>query len=255
MLLSSCSEQPSPVKISKNILYNQHDQLLDLYAPETPTKKTAIMFIHGGSFKAGNKEEMATFAELYAQKGFVTTSINYRLTPEYIYPAHVNDVADALTWMKKNAIKYGYKANKIVVVGYSAGGTLALNLGLDETKGVAATVSVAPVTDIKPLINHAPLDIVKADLITYLGESDSSKASPLSQVNESSAPTLLFHGDRDEVVPINQSIVIKDRLKQQHVPVRLRVFSGAGHEIMLPNKHLYQLIKEMTDFIQSIEAS
>ncbi len=255
LLLISCTEQTSSIKIAKNIFYNQHGQQLDLYIPAKLTKKTAIMFIHGGSFKAGNKEEMATFANYYAQKGYVTSSINYRLIPEHTYPAHVNDVSAALSWMKKHAHQFTYDANKIVVVGYSAGGTLALNLGLDATKNVAATVGVAPVTDMEALMHNAPLEVVKADLTIYLGDKAPSKAAPISQVNQRSAPTLLFHGDQDEVVPISQSIALKDKLTAHHVPVRLRIFSGAGHEIMLPNKHLNQLIKEMTSFIQSIEAS
>ena len=255
LLITSCTNAKQPFLATKNILYNTQGQLLDLYLPKASNKKTAIMFIHGGGFKAGNKEEMAGFAKLYAKNGFVTTSINYRLTPEHPYPAAVNDTKDAFAWMQKNALQYGYNANKIVLVGYSAGGTLSLNVGLDNTQHVAATISVAGVTEFGSLIKDTPLPALRADLETYLGQEDPLQASPLSQISQQSPPVFIFHGDKDNIVPISQSVLLAEKLKSNKVPVLFRVFPDAGHEIMLPNKHLKQLLKEMTGFILAVEAN
>jgi acetyl esterase/lipase len=253
LLVSGCVNAKQPTQATKNIIYNTQGQLLDLYLPKIRDKRTAIMFIHGGGFKAGNKEEMAGFAKLYAENGFVTTSINYRLMPEHTYPAAINDSIDAFTWMKKNAQQYGYNANKIVLVGYSAGGTLSLNVGLNNTQNAAAVVSVAGVTDFGLLINNSPLPELKTDLTTYLGGKDPRQASPLSQVSQKSPPVFIFHGDKDTIVPISQSVLLAEKLKNNKVPVLFRVFPDAGHEIMLPNKHLKQLLKEMTSFILAVE--
>lgn len=254
LLLSSYAVAKQPISLTKNIGYNKQEQLLDLYRPKTRNKQTAILFIHGGGFKYGSKEDMAGYAKLYAEGGFVTTSINYRLTPSHSYPAAVNDAKDALLWMKNNAKKYGYDPKKIVVVGYSAGATLALNLGLDQTQRVAAAVSVAPVTDIGILIKSAPYLQLRAELKAYMGDIAPIKASPIAQVTNQSSPIFLFHGDKDTIVPISQSLLMAKKLKAHNIPVLLRVFPDAGHEIMFPNKHLKQLLKEMTAFILTVEA-
>lgn len=253
LMLSGCTNTEQPVQLTNNITYNTQNQQLDLYTPKIRDKETAIMFIHGGGFKYGSKENMASFANLYAQSGFVSTSINYRLAPKHTYPAAINDVKEALIWMKDNAEKYGYNPNKIVVVGHSAGATLALNLGLDRTQGVAAAVSVAPVTDIGTLIKSAPLLELRSQLASYMGGEPPIKASPIEQVNTESSPVLLFHGDKDTVVPISQSALLAKKLKAHNVPILMHVFPDAGHEIMFANEHLTQLLEEMNKFILAVE--
>lgn len=250
-----CAHSKQPFTTTKNLNYNSHGQLLDLYVPQTRDKKTAVMFIHGGGFKTGSKEQMSGYAELYAQGGFVTTSINYRLTPNFVFPAAINDAKDALQWMKEHADEYGYDSNKIVLVGYSAGGTLALNLSLDDETIVAAAVSVAGATDIGLLIVTAPRPQLKIDLATYMAGQPPKLASPIFQVSQNDPPIFLFHGDKDDFVPIVQSVSLAKKLKENKVPVLMRVFKDAGHEIMLPNKHLKQLLEEMTNFILAIEKS
>lgn len=189
----------------------------------------------------------------YAKGGFVTTSINYRLTPSHVFPAAINDAKDALQWMKDNAQECGYDANKIVLVGYSAGGTLALNLGLDDDTGVAAAVSVAGATDIGLLTVKAPRPQLRFDLATYMAGQPPRLASPIFQVSQYDSPVFLFHGDKDDFVPVSQAVSLATKLEKNNVPVLLRVFPGAGHEIMLPNKHLKQLLEEMTNFILAVE--
>jgi len=253
LLVVGCAQAKHPLQLTKDIRYNNQNQQLDLYMPATRDKNTAIMFIHGGGFKAGDKAEMKSHAKHYAEQGFVTTSINYRLSLDHAYPAAINDATDALNWMKEKADVYGYNPDQIVLVGYSAGGTLALNVGLNHTYKVAATVSVAGISDISALIESATIPELKTDINKYMGGKDPALASPISQANEQSPPVLLFHGDSDGLVPISQSIALAEKLKQNNVPVTLRVFHGAGHEIMLPNKHLEELLNVMTNFIMTIE--
>lgn len=253
LLIIGCAQAKQPLQLTKDIRYNNQDQQLDLYMPATRNKNTAIMFIHGGGFKAGDKSEMTTHAKHFATQGFVTTSVNYRLSLDYAYPAAINDVTDALNWMKEKANAYGYNPDQIVLVGYSAGGTLALNVGLNHANKVVAVVSVAGISDISALIENATIPELKTDINKYMDGKDPALASPISQANEQSPPVLLFHGDSDGLIPISQSIALADKLKQNNVPVTLNVFHGAGHEIMLPNKHLAELLNVLTDFILTIE--
>jgi len=260
VLASVCAHAEQPFKATKNLNYNSHGQLLDIYVPQNRDKKTAIMFIHGGGFKTGSKEQMSGYAELYAKGGFVTTSINYRLTPNHVFPAAVNDAKDALQWMKDKAQEYGYDSNKIILVGYSAGGTLALNVGLADDTGVAAVVSSAPATDIGVLMLPVPNETLihkalREDLTVYMNGIAPKLASPINQVSDNDPPVFLFHGEMDEIVSVAQSVSLAKKLENNKVPVLLRIFPDAGHEIMLPNKHLKQLLEEMTKFILGIEKS
>jgi acetyl esterase/lipase len=262
LLTTAYAHAEQAVTVTKNLNYNSQGQLLDVYVPQARDKQTAIMFIHGGGFKRGSKEDMSFYARIYSQGGFVTSSINYRLTPNHVFPAAINDTRDALQWMKEHADDYGYDVNKIVLVGYSAGATLALNVGLADDTGVAAIVSSAPATDLGvlmlPLPDETPLHkILRHDLTTYMGGQPPRLASPIFQVSDNDPPVFLFHGDKDRFVSVTQSVSLAQKLQQHNVPVLLRVFPGADHEIMIPfedkNKNLRQSLKEMTDFILVVE--
>lgn len=259
LLASACAHAEQSFKATKDLNYNTHGQTLDIYLPQARDKRTAIMFIHGGGFKEGDKEQMSAYAALYAQAGFVTTSINYRLTPNHFFPAAVSDAKDALSWMHEHAEEYGYDTNKIVLVGYSAGGTLALNLGLADDTNVAAVISSAPATDLGvlmlPVPNETPIHKqLRQDLTVYMNGLDPRLASPIYQVSDNDPPVFLFHGKNDQIVSVAQSVSLAKKLEESNVAVLLRVFPDVGHEIMLPNKYSEQLVREMTNFILAIEA-
>lgn len=245
-----------PFQVKHDVPYNKDAQLLDLYLPKLQNKNTAIMFIHGGGFGHGSKEEMKDHATYYAEQGFVTTSINYRLSLNYKHPTAINDATDALKWMKSNATHYGYDPKKIILVGYSAGGTIALNVGLDHQNEAAAIVDVAGIADIEAMIKDGTVPSLKGDMHQYLDGQDPSIASPITQANKQSPPTLVMHGKNDGVVSIWQSIALVDKLKEVNAPVTFEVFYNAGHEIMLMNsQQIKVLLSKMTKFIMSIEAN
>src|ERR1700704_1722529 len=93
--------QQAPAKIA-NLVYGPSNQVLDLFVPANAPKHTALLFIHGGGFKQGSKDDMALYAYLYAQGGFVAATMNYRLSSQvgYAFPMPLDDVRDAIKWMK-----------------------------------------------------------------------------------------------------------------------------------------------------------
>lgn len=242
------------VEQTQHIAYNTQAQLLDLYIPEKQDKQAAIMLIHGGGFDNGDKFEMTEQATYFAEQGFVTTSINYRLSPTSKHPSAITDATDALNWMKKNASKYGYNPDKIIVIGYSAGGTIALNVGLEAENSVAAIIDVAGITNMgKFIANEADPEIVFA-MKQYLDGQDISTASPIMQVSKDAPPTLVFHGKNDGVISIWHSISLIDKLEELNVPATFKAIPNAGHEIMLQeNIHYNQLLADITEFIMQIE--
>ncbi len=107
--------------------------LLDVYLPKKGSNSPVLIWIHGGALAYGEKEYVQEKAEYFTKKGYVFISINYRLSPKVVHPAHVQDVADAIMWVHKNAVHYSADANKIFLMGHSAGAHLAALVSTNET--------------------------------------------------------------------------------------------------------------------------
>ena len=242
--------------VHKGITYSSSDQKLDLCRPTGERRKTALIFIHGGGFSSGKRKAMSGYCELLAKGGFTSVTISYRLTSDgHAYPAAFQDVESAIGWLRSNAGPLGIDPGKIVLIRYSAGGTLAMTAGLSESSGVAGIVSAAGITDLarsRATTTHTRL---KQDIDAYLKGTPASKASPISLVSHDDPPVFLFHGKADKLVPISQSVEMAKRLKSSGVKVLFRAFDGAGHEIMLPNRHLESLLRDMTAFLVAIDRS
>ncbi|WP_374294200.1 alpha/beta hydrolase [Acinetobacter sp.] len=99
-------------------------QQLDLYVPYQPrADRAVILFVHGGSWQHGNKQDYRFLAQSLAQSGFFVACMNYRLAPEHIYPDFVEDTILATNWLldHSQSAEYGYNADKLILMGHSAG--------------------------------------------------------------------------------------------------------------------------------------
>lgn len=119
-----------PDNISKDIPKNAH--LLDIYKPEGCHSCPIIIYIHGGYWVMGDKGSLSDKAKSFTSNGYLYISINYRLSPDYQFPAHAHDVARAFSWVKNNISNYGGNPEQIYLLGHSAGGQLAALMALDE---------------------------------------------------------------------------------------------------------------------------
>ena len=124
----------SSVKEKRNISYcsiGDRKLLLDVFysAHKPKTKRTAILIIHGGGWRSGNRTQHHALAQHLASLGYVVITPEYRLSTEALYPAAVYDLKAALRWMHKEAKKYNVDTGKIAVMGFSAGGQLAALIG------------------------------------------------------------------------------------------------------------------------------
>src|SRR5262245_29640481 len=95
---------------------------LDLYLPKGQKDFPVLFFVHGGTWKSGDRKVYLKFGELFASHGIGTVVISYRLSPKVQHPAHVQDVARAFAWTWSNIPKHGGRADQIVACGHSAGG-------------------------------------------------------------------------------------------------------------------------------------
>jgi acetyl esterase/lipase len=107
--------------------------MLDVYMPKKGSNSPVLIWVHGGAFAYGDKEYVQAKAEYFTNKGYVFISINYRLSPKVVHPAHVQDVADAVMWVYKNAVHYSADPSKVFLMGHSAGAHLVALVSTDET--------------------------------------------------------------------------------------------------------------------------
>jgi len=106
--------------------------MMDIYMPRMGSNSPVIIWIHGGGWMEGDKEDVYNKAEYYTSHGFVFISVNYRLSPKVRHPVHVQDVADAIGWFQKNAKHYSANSNRIFLLGHSAGAQIASLLCIDD---------------------------------------------------------------------------------------------------------------------------
>ncbi len=141
--LANMTQAQSPENPSGNITSTTHQDLrygehaaqkLDLYQPSGATKAPVMVYIHGGSWKRGDKRAVGEKPEFFGGKGWLFVSINYRLLPEGAHPVNVNDVAKALAWIHDHVEDYGGDPGRLFLMGHSAGAHLAALAGTDARR-------------------------------------------------------------------------------------------------------------------------
>src|SRR5215467_1825531 len=129
------------VDVRNNLTYysgegaDKYRHRLDLYLPKGKRDVPVVMFVHGGGFTVGIKDQYAFVGQVFAANGIATAVISYRLSPKTSYPGHVQDVARAFAWLRAHAAEFGGKVDKIFISGHSAGATL-VGESLDHIAGV-----------------------------------------------------------------------------------------------------------------------
>ena len=244
------AEEPAKTANEQDIVYSKAgtDELkLDVSRP--PGKDglfPAVLVIHGGAWRQGNKADVRAIAGAFTKRGYVAVAPQYRFCPKDAFPAQVHDVKAAVRWIKTNAKKYQVDPDRIGAIGFSAGGHLALMLGLTSpADGLEGNVPAgAPDSRIKAVVNYfGPTDLAAKDIPPIckpwvrdlLGGTPqekpdvAAKASPLTFVSKDDAPVLTFQGTKDPLVPYNQAIKLADAMSTAGVPGRVELLLGAGH--------------------------
>lgn len=244
-LTSATAAAQTEVEVRRDIEYgvaNGQRLLLDAYVPagrsDAARRRPAVVMIHGGGFRAGDKASWEPEARKVAEKGWVAFSVNYRLDEPTAFPAEAEDVQAAVRWVRANAAEYGVDPARIGAVGESAGGTLAALLGtlgsgsLEEGARVRAAVAWSAPLDLTRLARErgdgwgAPL--IGCPLAAC--PERYAAASPITHVDGSDAPTFLITSE-EEIVPATQSFDMAIRLEDEGVTVRLTRLKGTRHAL------------------------
>lgn len=243
---------PANVLFEKNIVYSKpggESLELDMARPkDAKGLLPAIVCIHGGGFRAGARQHHDQLCLQLAERGYVAVTVTYRLAPKHPFPAAVHDVKAAVRWLRANAAKYGIDPDRIGAMGDSAGGHLALFLGVtgdvksfDAFDGGSSSQS----SRIRCVVDfYGPSDLTKSYgksvdaaqvLPPFLGGDLTTahqrhiEASPLYWVTPHAVPTLAIHGTKDPHVAHEQAQWLVDRLRAADVEAELLTLEGAGH--------------------------
>lgn len=225
--------------------------LLDIYLPANVSEKVPlIIFIHGGGWLSNDKyADMGYMKETISEilkSGYALASIDYRFSTQAVFPAQMLDCNAAISFLVDNADKYGLDTERIIVMGFSAGGHLASMVGLAKNNEVDAFFIPGSNTDfsIRGVVDfYGP-----ADLTLFPGANDAKSpegiligaapldrpdlakvASPVSYVDENDPPFLIIHGEKDDLVSPRQSHLLSSWLKVKGVPNELIIVKGAPH--------------------------
>jgi acetyl esterase/lipase len=249
---TACAE----IEVVSNIAYDDRfgaATTMDVYLPaDGAVDRPAVMMIHGGSWRYLDKDIYARQAVRLARAGYVTASINYRLTPDGVYPGLIQDSVCALALLRARADEWGLDPTRVAVAGYSAGGHLAALLGtaIDEpdfqpdcaagpTGPPAAVVSGAAPHDLRPLAGAGAVQaLIGGTLAEYPERYE--RASPMARVRPGAPPFLLIHGTADLFVPSSQSEDMRDALVAAGGEARLLTLDAGGH-LLNPGADVGQL--------------
>ena len=247
-------ELPPPryhVTVQSNVAYGPlAGETLDLCQPQGAAGlRPGVILLHGGGWTAGDKSEFAAeytdLCPFLAGQGVVAAAINYRLTPYNTWPAPLVDAQIAVRYLRANAARLQLDAPRLCSWGDSAGGHLAVFLGVLTTShsGDQATLDATASPQVACVVDEfGPVDLtqtlsdqstsVELELFGYqtLRQAPAAyrDASPLFAVTPQSAPTFIVQGTNDTVVPPSQSQALQQALEANHVPVHYLSYPG-GH--------------------------
>lgn len=206
-----------------------------------------LMYIHGGGWMIGDKGGAPNLFLPYIERGWNVVNVEYRLGGNSLAPAAVEDSRCALRWIYDNAAQYHFDLNRIVVTGHSAGGHLALMMGMlpngtdldsecpadanSTPLKVAAVVDWFGITDVDDLLQGPDRETYA---VAWIGPSAEKhaiarKVSPLTYVRKDLPPIIIIHGDQDPTVPYSQAVRLNQALDRAHAPHELVTIPGGHH--------------------------
>lgn len=204
---------------------------LDIYQPERVSGTApVVMFIYGGSWRAGDKFEYEFVGRALAAAGFVTVIADYRLWPEVAYPSFLEDCAEAMAWIERNISAYGGDTTRFFIAGHSAGAYNAVMLGLDRSfaREFGVTMPIRAVAGISGPYNFYPFEYDQVRE-TFGGAPNPEGTQPVNLVTSEAPPMLLSSGTADPIVRVQNSQVLASRLRNMGIWVTEKYYEGFGH--------------------------
>ena len=260
--------QPSaPVVTRTDVIYGRVEGaalLANIAYPDGPSLKPAILSVHGGRWRAGNRADASSIkVTQWAEFGYFAMSIDYRLVGGSPAPAPYLDMLTAIRWLHAHADEYRIDPERVYLIGQSAGGQM---VSLFATAGEAGFPRVGgwdkARTDVKAVISVAatyelnslswgnlwtPFDSAQGKPVANVEEAR-RHASPINHVSPSMKPLLVIHSDDDKSVPVQQAADMVEKLKAAGVQHRYVHYTDKGHMGITDD-----VIREARAFIAEVE--
>ena len=229
----------------------EHSLKLDLHLPIEKSRPPLIVWVHGGAWRSGSKSNMPL--SRMVEEGYAVASVDYRLSTDARFPAQIHDIKAAIRFLRAHGDRWRIASRKIVAAGDSAGAHLAALVGVSngnkelegeigndrlqssEVQGIISFYGAANLTTILAQSTPHGLNVRVPALELLLGGQPTNVvdlarlASPVFHVDRTDPPLLLFHGDQDPQMPINQSHELHGAYRGVKAPVEFEVVHGAGH--------------------------
>jgi PelA/Pel-15E family pectate lyase len=269
------SRLPKNVIAVENLVYatyGHRELLLDLFLPKggVRQKRPAVILIHGGGWASGDRMQQVPLAHRLAAHGYITATVEYRLSPEAKYPAAVHDLKAVVRWLRAHAGKYDIDPDRIAALGCSAGGHLAAFLGATNgvekfegsagnaefSSSVQAVVDVDGVLDLThPSESGKDTNVAKPSVgKRWLGASYKEnpliwiEASPLTHVSSMSAPILFINSSIDRFHAGRDTMIAK--LKRFNIARDVHTISNTPHPFWLFHPWFERMVRLTIDFLK-----
>jgi beta-xylosidase/acetyl esterase/lipase len=263
------AEAPAPVRVLRNLTYVQRGGRalqLDLYLPGPNgtgpgTAFPLVVLVHGGGWRSGSRDNMAPLAARLAARGFAAATVDYRLSGEAQYPAAIDDVRQAVRWLRAAAPHYGLDDRRVAIAGGSAGGQIAALIGMTNGRGASSIVQA--VVNIDGLSDFTSEEARKYEddpaknpsaAGAWLGgryaeqEARWRDASPLTHARADSAPILFITSDQPRFSTGRQALM--ERLGQYKIPTEHVQLPGTPHSFWLFDPWLAPTVDAMQVFLE-----
>jgi len=259
-LARPAAAQDPKITSVQDVIYGRVDGaalLADIAYPTGRTALPAVISVHGGRWRAGNRTDASSIKVVpWAGFGYFAMTIDYRLVGSTPAPAAYQDFYCALRWLHAHAKEYNVDEDRIYLIGESAGGhmvTLADTLGdgypktggwNDARSDFRAVISVSGAYELNSLSwgnLWTPLDAKDIQQARTL-------ASPIAHITASTKPILILHSDDDRSVPVQQAVDMVDALKKANVQVKFIHYKDRGHMNVTD-----EVVQEARAFIAEIE--
>ena len=242
-LLSSCSSisflaANTPASFGNysrlaNLAYaDQPRNKLDVFVPlEKRIDSPIIIFVHGGGWYDGDKDEYKFVGAAFAEQGYVAVLPNYGLYPHVKSPTFLQDIAESIAWVRTHATEWGGDANRIYLVGHSAGAQIAMMVALDnqylrqvggDSHWISGVIGLAGPYDFIPFTFPYMNDL-------FGPPERFAESQPVNYVRADAPPLLLIHGLQDHTVAPTNTRSLYDAMTQVHGNVQVEYFDNATH--------------------------
>ena len=253
----------------ENLAYGDHPrQRMDVFLPKTRTENTPVLLmLHGGFWVEGDKSSFTSIQQQLLGMGYACINLNYRfVSPDNDYTGLMDDIGAAIAMVRNHSKEWNIAGKGYHLAGFSAGGHMALLYGyVAKSPGeITSVISISgPVGLTGDMLGgqlaNSPEILQALQWLTgaALPEDEQDPnfvhyqlASPISHI-QNAVPTLLMHGNMDELVPFSQSQLLKSELDRLQVKNELVTLQGAGHDVSSAPIHLIQILLHLTNWLKA----